>query len=143
MSDDNPICLTCGERHADADRTDGCPTMAAAQASDARPGNVPLDVYTGYLSARGALLAHSPRAAIKGLQRILSSMAEAQGARPDAGFSEKLDKLRNKGVIGARIRSTLLKEALSDAAEETQAWALMSIAEHAFYRLYLGKGTSP
>lgn len=139
MSDDSPICLTCGEPHADADPATGCPTMRAAQATDARPGNVPPDVYTGYLSARGALLANSPRAAIKGLRRILSSMAEAQGARPEDGFSEKLDKLRTKGVIGARIRSTLLKEALSDTAEDAQAWALMSIAEHAFYRLYLGK----
>lgn len=145
MSEETGTCLVCGEPHSDVSApSSGCPAMRAAQATDARPENVPVDVYSGYLNAREALRANAPQAAIKGLRGVLSTIAHTQGARPDEGFSAKIDQLCNKGVIGARIRNALLKQALSESVgkdfEEAQAWALMSIAEHAFYRLYLSKG---
>jgi hypothetical protein len=49
----------------------------------------------------------------------------------------KLERLREQGVITPRVRQSLLDQALFADDETSKAWALLSIAEHAFHRLYL------
>jgi hypothetical protein len=143
MSQDDALCLICGQNHATTAigvAAASCPAMQAAVATGARPTNVPSRVYGGYLGAREAMRANSPRAAVEALRRVLSSIAEERGSRPDESFPTKMAKLCDDGVIEVRVRTALLERALSGDPEVAQAWALMSIAEHAFYRLYLSKG---
>lgn len=127
---DEPVCDMCGKSHP-RDTSQLCPSL-----------NVPLRVYGGYLEARAALRANAPAAAIRVLQWLLSHMAEERGAPKDRSFPAKLKKLSEDRVISPRVQETLFDRALSDEKGPEQAWALMSIAEHAFQRLYL-KPTAP
>jgi hypothetical protein len=138
MSDAPVPCLICGRGHAPSpDGAPGdCPEVQAAVASGARPAHVPSRVYTGYLRAREALRANAPQAAADALHGVLSGIAEERGARADETFASKMARLCDDGVIGARLRATL-ERALGDGPRLDRAWALMSIAEHAFYHLYL------
>ncbi len=109
--------------------------MHAAAAEGAQPPNVPLRVYAGYLEARAALKKQAPVNAARVLEWLLSYLAEERGAREDAGFAAKLQLLCEQGVIAPHMRGALFARAMGQGPE--QAWALMSIAEHALYRLYL------
>jgi hypothetical protein len=123
MSD--PPCGVCGQSHAGGPDA-LCPSM-----------RVPLRVYGGYLEARAALRANAPAAAIRVLRWLLSHIAEERGAPADRPFKAKLKKLTDDDVISERVEAALFDQALSTEVGPEQAWALMSIAEHAFQRLYL------
>ncbi|HET6345097.1 MAG TPA: hypothetical protein VFH51_09195 [Myxococcota bacterium] len=137
-------CLICGRGHAPSSShvAGDCPEVQAVVASGARPRHVPSRVYTGYLSAREALRANAPQAATEALHAVLSCIAEERGVRSDESFSNKMAKLCDDGIIGARLRTTV-KRALEGDPSLDRAWALMSIAEHAFYHLYLQKARTP
>jgi hypothetical protein len=137
-------CLICGRDHAPSPGGGArdCPEVQAVVASGARPTHVPSRVYSGYLNAREALRANAAPAATQALRVVLSCIAEDRGARADETFSDKMARLCADGVIGARLRPTL-DRALSEDPSLDRAWALMSIAEHAFYHLYLNKARAP
>ncbi len=114
-----------------------CEAMRVAAAAGARPSGVPIRVYGAYLEARGALRADAPSLAIRTLEWLLAHLAEQRGARAEDGLAAKLERLRQQGVILPRVRQSLFDQALANNDTRERAWALLSIAEHAFYRLYL------
>jgi hypothetical protein len=109
--------------------------MRAAAAEGAQPANVPLRVYGGYLEARAALKKNAPDSAANVLKWLIGYLAEERGVPAEAGLDKKLDKLFRDGVVSERIRDALFDRAMTSGNE--QAWALMSIVEHALFRLYL------
>jgi hypothetical protein len=111
--------------------------MRDAAAAGARPRGVPIRIYGGYLEARAALRANAPALANVALEWLLGHLAEERGARPEQTLAVKLERLREQGVITPRVRQSLLDQALFADDETSKAWALLSIAEHAFHRLYL------
>jgi hypothetical protein len=114
-----------------------CEALRAAAAAGARPNGVPLRIYGAYLEARAALRAEAPSLAIQTLEWLLGHLAEDQGARAELGLAAKLDWLRREGILLPRLRQSLFDQALSTDESRERAWALLSIAEHAFHRLYL------
>ena len=131
-----PPCPVCGEGHADGP----CEALRAAAAAGAQPKGVPLRVYGGYLEARSALRANAPTVAVRVLQWLLSHLAEERGVSPTLTLPAKVTALRDRGVISPNIRAGLIESALSPEPSAETAWALMSVAEHALSRLYLGRG---
>jgi hypothetical protein len=111
--------------------------MREAAAAGARPPGVPLRVYGGYLEARTALRANAPSFANRTLEWLLGHLAEERGARAEQSLAEKIQRLREQGVILPRLRQSLVDRALSTNDTPEKAWALLSIVEHAFHRLYL------
>jgi len=116
---------------------DECQALRTAALAGARPRGVPQVVYNAYLDARAALRADAPTEANRLLERLLGYLAEERGARPEQNLAAKLDLLRAAGVLSPRLRQSLFDEAASTDDTVPRAWAMMSIAEHAFYRLYL------
>lgn len=115
-----------------------CLAIRDAAAKGARPTGVPIRVYGGYLEARSAIRANAPALANETLEWLLGYLAEERGVRREQSLAAKLAVLRERGVISARVRPSLIERALSDEGDAMgRAWALMSIAEHAFQRLYL------
>lgn len=115
-----------------------CVAIRDAAAKGARPAGVPIRVYGGYLEARSAIRANAPALASETLEWLIGYLAEERGVRRDQNLAAKLAVLKERGVISPRVRPALLERALSDEGDEMgRAWALMSIAEHAFARLYL------
>jgi len=114
---------------------ESCPEVRAAAAEGAQPPGVPLRVYAGYLEARTAMKKNAPEVAARTLRWLLGYLAEERGAPADSGFTAKLRRLYDDGVISQRIRDALFDRAGGNEPEH--AWALMSIVEHALYRLYL------
>jgi hypothetical protein len=129
----SPACTGVGSGCACAD----CEAQRAAAAAGARPNGVPLRVYGAYLEARAALRAEAPTLAIQTLEWLLGHLAETQGAGAELGLAAKLEWLRRRGILLPRLRQSLVDEALSPSDTRERAWALLSIAEHAFHRLYL------
>jgi hypothetical protein len=109
--------------------------MHTAAADGAHPPGVPPAVYAGYLEAREALKQDSPAKAARILQRLLALLADERGAPTGSDFAAQLQQLCDAGVVSPRIRDSLSTRASGPAPEG--AWALMSIVEHALYRLYL------
>jgi hypothetical protein len=130
-------CELCQNSHPNDG--DLCPSLREAAAAGAHPRGVPLRVYGGYLEARAALRANAPAAAIRVLQWLLDHLAEERGIAADRSFAAKLDELCAREVISPRVRNALFPSALAADAGPERAWALMSIVEHAFHRLYLSK----
>lgn len=115
-----------------------CVALREAATAGARPAGVPIRIYGAYLEARGALRSGAPALAIVALEWLLAHLAEERGARPDQDLSATLRALRAEDVISQRVAAALFDRALAKDADETgRAWALLSIAEHAFHRLYL------
>jgi hypothetical protein len=136
MSDDEtPLCATCGEAH----RAEACATLRAAAAAGAQPPGVPLRIYAGYVEARAALRANANGSACRVLEWLLGHVAEERGAPVELGFAAKLERLCRDGVISSRMQSALFERAVAQDDSPEHAWALMSVAEHAFARLYLAK----
>jgi hypothetical protein len=132
------ICPVCGDPHPyGAESVESCPALREAAAAGSQPKGVPLRVYAAYLEARAALRANAPAAATRVLQGLLSHIAEERGMPPELSFPTKMHQLCDHGVISHRMQTALLEHALSASEEAERAWALLSIAEHAFYRLYL------
>lgn len=129
----SPSCSGAGSGCRCAD----CEALRAAAAAGARPNGVPIRIYGAYLEARAALRADAPSLAIRTLEWLLGHLAENQGARAELALAAKIDWLRRKGVLLPRLRQSLLDQALSTDDTRERAWALLSIAEHAFHRLYL------
>ena len=127
-------CHVCGESHVEG--ADRCPVLQRTLPEGTHPRGVPLRVYGGYLEARAALKADAPAAAVRVLQWLLGHLAEERGVAPALSFAAKLDWLCAHEVISPRLAGLLPRALATDASSE-QAWALMSIAEHALYRLYL------
>lgn len=137
MSDaDSTATLSCSGVGSGCRCTD-CEALRAAAAAGARPNGVPIRIYGAYLEARAALRADAPSLAIQTLEWLLGHLAENQGARAELGLAAKIDWLRRQGVLLPRLRQSLLDQALSTDETRERAWALLSIAEHAFHRLYL------
>jgi hypothetical protein len=134
----NPTCTFCGEAHVLND----CAAMRAASAAGARPEGVPLRIYGGYLEARAALKANAHVPAIRVLEWLLGHLAEVQGAPAALDLAGKLQRLRAQGAISQTVEERLFASALSKSGQPDQAWALISIAEHAFGRLYLNRRTA-
>jgi hypothetical protein len=111
--------------------------LRAAAAAGARPNGVPIRVYGAYLEARAALRADAPSLAIQTLEWLLGHLAEDRGVRAELGLAAKIDWLRRQGVLLPRLSQSLFDQALSPHDTRERAWALLSIAEHAFHRLYL------
>ena len=101
------------------------------------PKGVPIRVYGGYLEARAALRANAPENASHTLRWLLSHIAEERGAPKGQSFPAKVDRLRAEGFISSTLEPMLFERAFSEATGPEEAWALMSIVEHAFYRLYM------
>lgn len=115
-----------------------CVAIRDAAAKGARPTGVPIRVYGGYLEARSAIRKNAPALASETLEWLLGYLAEEQGVRREQSLAVKLAALRERGVISPRVRPSLIERALSDEGDAMgRAWALMSIAEHAFQRLYM------
>jgi hypothetical protein len=110
---------------------------ADSTASPFCPDGVPIRIYGAYLEARAALRADAPSLAIQTLEWLLGHLAEEQGAPAALGLSAKVEWLRRQGVLLPRLRQSLIDQALSTNDTRERAWALLSIAEHAFHRLYL------
>jgi hypothetical protein len=113
--------------------------LRQANAAGAHPQGVPLRVYGGYLEARAALKANAHAPAIRVLEWLLGHLAEERGAPAGLDLAAKLKRLRDDGAISAKVEESLFDSALSESKEPDRAWALMSIAEHAFGRLYLAR----
>jgi hypothetical protein len=111
--------------------------MRAAAAAGARPNGVPIRIYGAYLEARAALRADAPSLAIQALEWLLAHLAENHGARPELALAAKIDCLRQQGILLPRLSQSLFDQALSTHDTPERAWALLSLAEHAFHRLYL------
>lgn len=117
---------------------ESCAAIRSAAAAGARPAGVPIRIYGAYLEARSALRANAPALANTTLEWLLGHLAEERGARPASSLDAKLAALSERGVITPRVRSSLFARALDRESDATgRAWALLSIAEHVFYRLYL------
>jgi len=126
-------CVVCGTGHQE----DGCPVAREAAAAGAHPANVPVRVYGGYLEARAALRQNAPDVATRVLTWLLSHLAEQRGTPPERSFEQKMEKLRSDRIIALR-HPELFEQAMQKGGNE-QAWALMSVAEHALTQLYLRK----
>lgn len=135
---ENPtlVCATCGAA-IEANPCGSCMAMREAAAAGAQPKGVPLRVYGGYLEARAALRANANGAATRVLQWLLGHIAEERGVAAEQSFSKKLEKLTKDGVISARMQPLLSAHAEAASGSAEQAWALMSVVESAFYKLYL------
>jgi len=132
------ICPVCGECHPhDGGENEDCPAARDAAAVGARPKAVPPRVYGGYLEARTALRANKPEQAAHLLRELLGCIADERNISPKLSFAAKMDELCEQGVISPRMKKALFGHALSGQANAEQAWALLSIAEHLFYQLYL------
>jgi hypothetical protein len=114
-----------------------CRAMREAAASGAHPSGVPVRVYGGYLEARAALRASAVGPANRVLEWLVGHLAEERGARPEESLAAKIDRLRREGAISPRLRQSLIDQSLSPEETLERAWALLSIVEHAFHRLYL------
>jgi hypothetical protein len=113
--------------------------LRQANAAGAHPQGVPLRIYGGYLEARAALKANAHVPAIRVLEWLLGHLAEEQGAPKGLDLAAKLKRLRDDGAISQKVEESLFDAALSKTGQPEQAWALISIAEHAFGRLYLAR----
>jgi hypothetical protein len=111
--------------------------MRAAAAAGAHPNGVPIRIYGAYLEARAALRAEAPSLAIQALEWLLGHLAEERGARAELGLAAKIEWLRRQGVLLPRLPQSLFDQALAPNESRERAWALLSLAEHAFHRLYL------
>lgn len=96
-------------------------------------------VQAAYVEAREALRADAPAVAIRALQWLLSHLAEARGVSPDLSLSAKLAALADAGILARTTRPALIEQALSATSGSEEAWALMTLAEHALARAYLGR----
>jgi len=134
MPDPAPPCPVCGGDHVVAPGG-SCPVMRVAAVAGARPPGVPPAIYAGYLDAREALKHDAPADAARALRRLLALVAGQRGAPAGAGLDAQLQRLCDDGVISPRVRASLSARASESTPEG--AWALMSIVEHALYRLYL------
>ncbi len=114
-----------------------CQALRDAAAAGARPKGVPIRVYGAYLEARAALRANAPSLANRTLEWLLGHLAEERGARAEQSLGQKVERLREQGVILPRLRQSLLDQALAPDDTPERAWALLSIVEHVFHRLYL------
>ena len=128
-------CAHCGQPHSTSD----CEAMRQANAAGANPAGVPLRIYGGYLEARAALKANAHEPAIRVLEWLLGHLAELRGAPASLDLSGKLKRLRDDGAISPKVEEALFAAALSSNQKPDRAWALISIAEHAFGRLYLAR----
>jgi hypothetical protein len=108
-----------------------------AAAAGARPSGVPLRVYGGYLEARAALRANANQAATRVLEWLLAHIGEERGGRPEHGLQATLAKLQADGAISRELDDELFAQALGADDGRERAWALLSIVEHIFYRVYL------
>ncbi len=133
------VCAICGNACESEFLCGPCVAMRDAAAPGAPPNGVPLRIYGGYLEARAALRANAPAAATRVLQWLLGHLAEERGVPSAQSLSTKINKLCSDGVISPRVQNALFDRALSSDDGPEQAWALMSIVEHVFYRLYLSK----
>jgi hypothetical protein len=135
-----PRCTLCGEdlrgggnnEHAAA-----CEALRIAAEAGARPTGVPVRVHAAYVEARQALRADAPVVAIRVLQWLLSHLAETRGVNPSLTLSAKVAALSEAGVISKTIRPDLLEKARSATSGSDEAWALMTVTEHALSRAYL------
>lgn len=114
-----------------------CKALREAAAAGARPKGVPIRIYGGYLEARSALRANAPALANQSLEWLLAHLAEERGARPGQSLAGTLATLKEQGVISPQASQSLLSRAVSEVDANRRAWALLSVAEHIFYRLYL------
>jgi hypothetical protein len=137
MSDaDSTVSLSCSGAGTGCACTD-CEAMRAAAAAGARPSGVPIRIYGAYLEARAALRTDASSLAIQTLEWLLHHLAESRGARAELGLAAKVEWLRRQGVLLPRLPQSLFDQALSTDPTRERAWALLSLAEHAFHRLYL------
>jgi hypothetical protein len=131
-------CSLCGEEHSYRDeRAGGCDALRVAGEAGARPAGVPLRVHAAYVEAREALRADAPAAAIRVLQWLLSHMAETRGVNPNLPLSGKVAALSDAGIISRTIRPALVEQARCATSGSEEAWALMTLTEHALARAYL------
>jgi hypothetical protein len=134
MTTEEPIlCTGAGTGCACAN----CQALRDAAAAGARPKNVPIRVYGAYREARAAFRANAYTLANQTLEWLIGHLAEERGARADQTLKEKLERLRAQGVILPRLPQSLIEEALASNDTPERAWALLSIVEHVFHRLYL------
>lgn len=117
-----------------------CDALRVAGQAGARPVGVPVRVHAAYVEARQALRADAPVVAIRVLQWLLSHLAETRGASPDLTLSGKVAALSDAGIISRTLRPDLLEKARSATSGAEDAWALMTVAEHALARAYLRPG---
>jgi hypothetical protein len=129
----SPSCSGAASGCACAD----CQAMRAAAAAGARPKGVPLRIYGAYLEARAALRADAPSLAIQALEWLLGHLVENRAAPAAPGLAAAIERLRRQGILLPSLRQSLFDQALSPGDTRERAWALLSIAEHAFRRLYL------
>jgi hypothetical protein len=116
---------------------EACTALRAAAAEGAHPKNVPLRVYGGYLEARAALRGNAPAAATRVLEWLIGHVAEERGAKPEQTFAAKVKRLQHVGAISPALPDALLDHAFAAGESHERAWALLSITEHVFYRLFL------
>jgi|HubBroStandDraft_6_1064221.scaffolds.fasta_scaffold1249237_1 hypothetical protein len=131
-------CTFCGEEHPRGD--EACEALRVAADAGARPIGVPVKVQAAYVEARRALRSDAPAVAIRVLQWLLSHLAETRGVNPDLTLSAKVAALSDAGIISRRIRPALIEQARSATSGSEEAWALMTLAEHALARAYLRRG---
>jgi len=131
---EHPPCEICGEPHHEG--AEACPILREAAVAGAHPRGVSLRVYGAYLEARAALRGSAPAVAIRVLQWLLANLAEDLGVATPS-FAATLQGLGERDAISSRVQASLFPSALSDDTGPERAWALMSIVEHAFCRLYL------
>lgn len=129
-----PRCTLCGDEHADA-----CEALRVAGEAGAKPVGVPVRIQAAYVEARQALRADAPALAIRVLQWLLSHLAETRGVNPNFSLSAKLASLADAGIISKTSRPDLVEQACSATSGPEEAWALMTLAEHALARAYLRK----
>lgn len=137
----NERCCVCGGDHVHSGTGEVCPLLR--EAAEAGRNAVPLRIYGGYMEARAALRANAHQAAIRVLHWIVSHIAEERGAPADKSFRAKLQGLLDQKVITKQVHDALAERALQTKESPEQAWALMSIVEHVFYRLYLKPAGAP
>jgi hypothetical protein len=136
MSEDAPDPPPCTGPASGCECAD-CQALRGAAAAGARPKGVPLRVYGAYLEARAALRKGAHSLANRTLAWLLAQLAEERGARPEESLAAKVERLRQLGVILPRLQRSLLDRAVSTGDTPERAWALLSIVEHSFHRLYL------
>lgn len=132
-SSDALLCTLCGGPHAAPD----CEGFRAAGAAGARPPGVPLRVTGGYLDARAMMRVQAWDAACRVLSWLLGHLAELRGAPAGSSLADALEALRADGAVTREALEPLRPRALEAEPSAERAWALMSLAEHAFGRLYL------
>jgi hypothetical protein len=131
-------CAACGEPHPPGeDSPKVCEALRAASETGARPAGVPVRVQAAYVEARRALRKDAPGVAIAVLQWLLAHMAESRGASPGLPLAAKLASLRDAGVIAKTMRPELIEQARQATSSVEDAWALMTVVEHALARAYM------